>query len=166
MWIEALLLTMSFLRTEIRNCRLWSYWKYKGLPPLVVLTVSGSEKALQWLLSQLLRYSFCGICRNELEGLDLVAWGQKSLFPRWATLHNLFYYHIYWCSDTQNGHLGCCSSLYDSPLLLWPGLYSGISTGTHKMNASPRSWKWTWDAIRSTPGASPIQLSSRTGRDE
>ena len=29
-------------------------------------------------------------CGNELEGLALVAWGQKSLFPHWPTLHNLF----------------------------------------------------------------------------
>ena len=43
-------------------------------------------------LSQLLRYSFCGICGNELEGLVLVARGQNSLFPHWPTLHHLFYY--------------------------------------------------------------------------
>ena len=29
--------------------------------------VSGSEEVLQWLLFQLLRYSFCGICGNELK---------------------------------------------------------------------------------------------------
>ena len=34
---------------------------------------SGPEEALGWLLSQLLRYSFCGICGNGLEGLVLVA---------------------------------------------------------------------------------------------
>ena len=92
---------MIFLRTQIRNCRIWSDWKYSGLLPLVVLTVSGSEEALWWLLSQLLRYSFCGICGNELEGLALVAQGQKSLFPRWPILHPLFCSHIYWCGDTQ-----------------------------------------------------------------
>ena len=31
--------------------------------------LSGPEEALQWLLSQLLRYSFCGICGNETKGL-------------------------------------------------------------------------------------------------
>ena len=38
-----------------------------------MLALSGPEKALQWLLFQLLRYFFCGICGNELEGLVLVA---------------------------------------------------------------------------------------------
>lgn len=73
MWREALLLIMRFLRTQIGNCKIWSDWKCKGLLPLVVLSLSGPEEALGWLLSQLLRYSFCGICGNELEGLVLVA---------------------------------------------------------------------------------------------
>ena len=90
-----------------------------------------------WLFSQLLRYSFCGICRNELEGLALVARGQKSLFSSLSNpLQPLL---LYWCSDTQKGHLGCCSSLYDSPVLLWPGLYSGLCVGTHEMDVSPSS---------------------------
>ena len=55
------------------ECRICSDWKCNGLLPLVVLAVSRPEKALQWLLSQLPRYSFCGICGKELEGLDLVA---------------------------------------------------------------------------------------------
>ena len=38
---------------------------------------------LHWLLSQLLRYFFWGVCGNELEGLALVTQGQKSLFPHW-----------------------------------------------------------------------------------
>ena len=46
--------------------------KYDGLLPLVMLAVNGPEKALQWLLPQLLKYSFCGIGRNELEGLALI----------------------------------------------------------------------------------------------
>ena len=83
MWIKALLVTM---RTQIGNCRIWSDWKCKGFLPLVALALSGPEEALWWLLSQLLRYSFCGICGNELEGLALIAWGQKSLFPCWPTL--------------------------------------------------------------------------------
>ena len=41
--------------------------------PLVVLALSRPEKALPWLVSQLPRYSFCGICGNELAGLALVA---------------------------------------------------------------------------------------------
>ena len=52
MWIEALLVTMRFLRTQIRNCRIWSDWKCNGLLPLLVLLVDQG---------------------NELEGLVLVA---------------------------------------------------------------------------------------------
>ena len=73
MWIKAQLVIMMFLRTLIGNCRICSDWKCNGLLPLVVLAVSRPEKALQGLLSQLPRYSFCGICGKELEGLDLVA---------------------------------------------------------------------------------------------
>ena len=93
MWIEVLLVIMRFLRTQIKNFRIWSDWKYSGLLPLVVLALSRLEKALWWLLSHLPRYSFCGICGNELEGLALkITWGQKSLFPRWPTLYHLFCY--------------------------------------------------------------------------
>ena len=81
--------------------------------------------------------SFCGICGNELEGLVLEARGQKFLFLRWPTLYHLFCYRMYWRGDTQKEHLGCYSSLCDSPFLLWPGLYSGVCTGTCKMDASP-----------------------------
>ena len=83
--------------------------------------------------------TFCVIHGNELEGLVLVARGQKSLFPCWLTFHHLFCYHIYWCGDTQEGHLGCCWSLYDSPFLLRAGLYSGMCMGTCNMDASPSS---------------------------
>ena len=90
-------------------------------------------------MSQLLRYAFCGIGGNELEGLALIAQEQKSLFLHWLTLHHLFSYHIYWCGDTQEGHPGCCSALYDSPPLLQSGLYSGTHICTHKTDASPSS---------------------------
>ena len=73
MGMTALLVAMRFLRTQIRNCRIWSDWKYNGLLPLVVLALSGPEEALWWLLYQLPRYSFCGTCENELEGLALEA---------------------------------------------------------------------------------------------
>ena len=85
-WIEALLVTMRFLRTQIRNCKMCLYWDYKGLLLSVVLALGRPEKALWWLLSPLPRCSFCVICGNELEGLALVAWGQKSLFPHWPIL--------------------------------------------------------------------------------
>ena len=64
---------MRFLRISIGNCMICSDWKCNGLLPLVVLAVSRPEKALQWLLSQLPRYSFYGICGKELKGMDLVA---------------------------------------------------------------------------------------------
>ena len=73
MWFEALQVTVRFLRTQIRNCRIWLDCKCNGPLPLVVLALRRPEKALQWLLFQLLRYSFCGICGHELEGLALIA---------------------------------------------------------------------------------------------
>ena len=57
-WIEALLVAMRCLRTQIGNCRICSDWKYSGLLSLVALALSRPEEALWWLLSQLLRYSF------------------------------------------------------------------------------------------------------------
>ena len=83
MWIEALLVTMRFLRTQIGNCRILSDRNCNGLLPLEALALGTPEKALWWLLSQLLRYFFCGSCGNELEILALVSWGQKSLFAHW-----------------------------------------------------------------------------------
>ena len=77
---------------SISQVKGYSDRKHSVLLPLVTLALSGPEEALQWLLSQLLRYSFCGICENELEGLALTTRGQKSLFPHWAALHHLFYY--------------------------------------------------------------------------
>ena len=55
-----------------------------------MLALSRPEKALQWLLFHLLRYTFCGICGNELEGMALIVREQKSLFPRWPALRHLF----------------------------------------------------------------------------
>ena len=127
------------LRTQIRSSSIWSDWKCNGLLPLAKLVLSGPEEAIWWLLSQLLRHSFCGICGNELEGLALIAQGQKSLFPHWPTLHHLFCGHIYWIGDTQKRHLGCCLSLYNSPFLLQSGLCSGTCMGTDKMDAPPGS---------------------------
>ena len=124
---------MRFLRTQIRNCRIWSDWKCDGLLLTVVLALSRPEEALWWLLSQFSRYSFCGICGNDLEGLVLLAWGQKSLFPHWPTLLPSHY----WPGDTQKGHLGCRLSFYDSPFLLQSGLYSGMSKDTCKTDTYP-----------------------------
>ena len=88
--MEALLTIMRFLRTRVGNPRIRSDWKGNGLLPLVILALSRPQEALWWLLSHLLRYSFCGICGNELEGLALIARRQKSLFPRWLALYHLF----------------------------------------------------------------------------
>ena len=84
-WIEALLGTIRILRTQVGNCRIWSDWKCNGRLPLVALALSGPEEALQWLLSQLLRYSFCGICGNELEGLALKNSRTKITFSSLTT---------------------------------------------------------------------------------
>ena len=43
--------------------------EYNEFLSLVMLALSAPEEAFQWLLSQLLRYSFCGICGNETKGL-------------------------------------------------------------------------------------------------
>ena len=67
MWIEAQLVIMRFLRTQIGNCRTWLDWKCSGLLPLVVLALSRPEKALQWLLSQILRRLSSGFCLNSLD---------------------------------------------------------------------------------------------------
>ena len=143
MWLEALLVTTRCLRTQIRNCRVWSDWKCNGLLPLVVLALSRPEKALQRLLLHLLRSSLCGICGNELEGLALPAIKledkKNSRFPLWLTIHHLSCYHIYSCGDSQKGHLGGGSSLGDSPFLLQSGLYSIMCTGRGKPDVSPSS---------------------------
>ena len=81
---------MRFLRTQVRNPGIRSDGKGNGLLPLVLLALSRPQEALWWLLSHLLRHSFCGLCGNELEGLALIARGQKSLFPRWPALYHLF----------------------------------------------------------------------------
>ena len=101
---------------------------------LVVLAVSRWEKALQWLLSQLPRYSFCGICGNELEGLALVARGQKSLFPLWPTLHHLFCYTgvATLRRDILVGHPFTTHHFYCGQKC-----NSGMCTSTYKTDASP-----------------------------
>ena len=80
-------------------------------------------------------------------------------------------------------------------VLLWSGIYSGSCIGTQVMRMFPtavlaweafwkvtliapwvasvaskvlmvKSWTSVWDAIRSTPVASPHRLGGRPGRDE
>ena len=162
----------------------YSGWKYNEFLPLVTLTLSGPVEAFQWLLSQLLRYYFCGICGSDLEGLAL------SISPYWPALCHLFFYCLYWCGNAWKEHL----SFMFVPVSLWSRIYSGSCTGTQVTNVSPRSfslggipeaysdctqvaseaskvlmvrnWTSVWDAIRSTPGAPPPHLGGRTGRDK
>ena len=84
-------------------------------------------------LPQLLRYSFCEICRNKQEGLSLKSQGQKSLFPHWPALHHLFCYRLYWCGDAWKEHL----SFMVASVLLWSGIHSGSFTGPQVTNISP-----------------------------
>ena len=79
---------------SISQIKGYSERNHSRLLPLVTLALSGPEEALQWLLSQLLRYCFCGIWGNELKGLALITRGQKSLFPHWPALHHLFCYGV------------------------------------------------------------------------
>ena len=124
--VECLEARWSSRSKSISQVKGYSDSKYTGLLLLVMLALSGPEEALQWLLSQLLRYSFCGICENELEGLALTTRGQKSLFPHWPALHHLFCYCLYWCGDAWKEHLSFIFIL----VLLWSGIYSGLCTGT------------------------------------
>ena len=131
---------MRFLRTQVGNPRVWSDWKGNGLLPLVMRSLSRPQEAFWWLLSQLLRYSFCGICGNELEGLALIAQGPKSLFPCWPALYHLFCQHI-------------------SPR---------VASGEQKADKGFNREKLdiNWEDIRSTPGASPPCLSGRTQKED
>ena len=163
MWVEALLVTMRFLNTQIGNCRIWSAWNC-GRLPLVVLALSRPEKALQWLVPQLPRYSSCGICGKELDGMALVTWGPKSLFPHWLTLHSPFCYHIYWCGDTQKRHLGFFVHLFITQSFYCGQDYSGMCTGTWNMDASPR--KLAWETSQESYSAPPQVASEEEGKPD
>ena len=111
---------------SISEVKGYADWKYNEFLPLIMLALSRPEEAFQWLLSQLLRYSFCGVCGNEMEGLALITRGQKSVFPHWPVLRHLFCYCLYWCGDAWKEHLSFIFML----VLLWSGIYSGLCTGT------------------------------------
>ena len=120
---------------SISQIKGYSERNHSRLLPLVTLALSGPEEALQWLLSQLLRYSFCGICGNEMEGQALITRGQKPLFPHCPALHHLFCYRLYWWGDTRKEYIG----FMFVPVSLWSGIYSGSCTDTQMMNVSPSS---------------------------
>ena len=97
---------------------------------------------------------------------------------------------LHWYGDAWKKHL----SFMFLSVLLWSGIYSRSFTGTQVTNVSPsglaweafqkvtliapwvaseaskvlmvRIWTSTRDAMRSTPGASPLYLSGRSRRDE
>ena len=123
---------------SISEVKGYSDWKCNEFFPFITLALSGQEEAFQWLLSQLLRYSFCGICGNKLEGLALITRGQKSLFPHWPALHNLFCYCLYWCGDAWKEHF----NFMFVPVLLWSGIYSGPCTGTQVTKFPPAVLAW------------------------
>ena len=90
-----------------------------------------------------------------LEELALIARGQKSLFPCWPSLHHLFCYHIYWCGDTQKGHLG----FYVHPFMICQFYQTSLVAETVKRLSTMREtwvgkipWRRKW---QSTPGLLP-----------
>ena len=62
--VECLEARWSSRSKSISQVKGYSDRKYSRLLPLVTLALSGLEEALQY---QLLIYSFCGICENELK---------------------------------------------------------------------------------------------------
>ena len=105
--MEALLVSMRFLRTQFEEPQIWADWKWSRLLPLVVLALRGPEKALRWLSSQFLRYSFCTVCWSGIEMLTLTHHEHERLFfPHRPALHHLLCYRIDSCGNFQKGHLG------------------------------------------------------------
>ena len=129
-WKETLLVRMRFLRTQIREPQIWEDWKCSRLLPLVALALRGPQKALQWLLFQLLRYSFCTICWTGIQRLALTLHEHKRLFfPHRLALHHLLCYHIDFMWQLSEGtswvfSSSLCDSLFDLQLRLWSGTCS------------------------------------------
>ena len=173
----------EFFRTQIWNCRIWYDWNCNGLLPLVMLAFSRPEKVLHWLLSQLLRYFFWGVCGNELEGLALVTRGQKSLFPHWPP--SITSFAITYTDVAITPHFYCgqdcpqkCAQAHGRQMLpqavlvtlgklhcSTPGGISGKKVSQTKVLVV-QNQKSIWDAIRSIPGAFPPYLGGWTKRDE
>ena len=80
--VESLEARWSSNSKIISQVKGYSDWKCNGILSLVTLALSGPEEVIQWLLSKLLRYYFCG---NELEGLALITQGQKITFSSLAS---------------------------------------------------------------------------------
>ena len=116
--MEILLVSTRFLRTQIREPQIWADWKCSRLVPLVALALRGPQKALQWLLFQLLRSSFCTICWRGIEKLALTFHERKRLFfPHRLALYHLLCYHIDSCGNSQKRHLWFSLLPFVTPLL-------------------------------------------------
>ena len=63
--VEILEARWNSISKSVSQTKGYSDRKYSRLLPLVTLALSGPEEALQYLLSQLLTYSFCGLCGNS-----------------------------------------------------------------------------------------------------
>ena len=118
--METLLVSMRFLRTQITEPQIWAGWKCSRLLPLVALALRGPQKALQWLLSQLPRYSFCTICWTGIERLALTLHKYERLFfPHRLALHHPVCYHIDSRGSSQKGHLGFSLCPFVTPFLAY-----------------------------------------------
>ena len=113
-------MSMRFLRTQIREPQIWADWKCSRLFPLVALALRGPQKALQWLLFQLIRYSFCTICWTGIERLALkLHEHERLLFPHRLAFYHLLCYHIDSCGNSQKGHLGFSLHPFVTPFLTY-----------------------------------------------
>ena len=147
--VESLEARWSSSFNSISQVKGYSDRKYSRLLPLVMLALSGPEEALQWLLSQLLRYSSCGICRNTGCG------DAQKVHLGFIFVPILLWSGIYLglCTGTQEANVS------PSGLILG-GIPQGYSDCTWVASETSkvlmvRSWTLVWVAIRSTPGASP-----------
>ena len=179
---------MRFLRISIGNCMICSDWKCNGLLPLVVLAVSRPEKALQWLLLNSLDIPFVeSVKRNwknwiqQLENENnFFLTGQPSTtsfaitYTGMVTLRRdilvvvcLFMTHHFYCSQDCIQECTWAHIRWMLPLvvLAWETFWETTLANQTKVLVV-RNQKSIWDAIRSTPGASPPHLGGRTGRDE
>ena len=134
MEIEALFVTLRFLRTQMGTCRIWSDWKCSEPLPLGVLAISGPEETLWWPLPQLLRYFFLWKLWEWTERIG-PSLRTKITFSSVADpLPPLLLSQMlaWWHSEGTSWVF--CSSLYNSPLLL-----QSVCTGICKTDGSSGS---------------------------
>ena len=154
---------MRFLRTQIGTPQIWADWKCIGFLPVVALALSRPEKALQWLWSQLLRYSFCTVCWTGIKRMMLTLHEyERRFFPHRLALHHLLCYHIDLCGNSQKGYLG----FYAHPFMTCHFCCCQAWTQAHRrwvlplvVLAQPLSRK----LLCSTPGGTRIKGKSNQG---